>query len=128
MDGQFEQLMLYYTRLKSMALHTKVMLEKESYNEAITMAQNRERVVKEMALIMNYIELTPEQKSTVEKIKAEIQELDAANIEKLAKDMEDVKYELDVVSSQVRFNRKYNPYHKETSAGNVVDTTDSADA
>jgi hypothetical protein len=111
-----------------MALHTKVMLEKESYNEAITMAQNRERVVKEMALIMNYIELTPEQKSTVEKIKAEIQELDAANIEKLAKDMEDVKYELDVVSSQVRFNRKYNPYHKETSAGNVVDTTDSADA
>ncbi len=125
MDGQFEQLMLYLTRLKSMALHIKVMLEKESYNEAITMSQNRERVHKEMSMILHYIELTPEQKKTVEQFKAEIKELDEANIAKLQKDMEDVKYELDVVSSQVRFNRKYNPYHKEASSGNVIDTTDN---
>ena len=108
-----------------MALHIKVMLEKESYNEAITMAQNRERVVREMSLIHNYIELTPEQKKVVEEIKKEIQELDVANMEKLAKDMEEVKYELDIVSSQVRFNRKYNPYQKEATSGNVVDTTDN---
>ena len=108
-----------------MALHIKVMLEREAYNEAITMAQNRERVVREMSLILNYIDLTPEQKKVVEEISAEIKELDTANMEKLAKDMEEVKYELDIVSSQVRFNRKYNPYQKGEASGNVVDTTDN---
>lgn len=124
MHNQFNQLMLYYNQLKGMAEELTVMLAKESYNEALTMLNNRERVVKELNLILKYIVLTETQQKTVEAIKEEIRTMEAANIEKLQKDMEDVKYELDVVSSKVRFRHKYNPYEIEAKSGNVVDTKD----
>ena len=124
MQGQFEQLMMYYTQLKNMADDMKKMLEKESYNEALTMLNHRERVVKELKLMMSYIELTPAQRKEVDAIREELRVQEAENIEKLQKDMEDVKYELDVVSSKVRFRHKYNPYELEAKSGNVVDTMD----
>lgn len=124
MQGQFEQLMMYYTQLKNMADDMKKMLEKESYNEALTMLNHRERVVKELKLMMSYIELTPAQRKEVDAIREELRVQEAENIEKLQKDMEDVKYELDIVSSKVRFRHKYNPYELEAKSGNVVDTVD----
>jgi hypothetical protein len=123
-QGQFEQLMMYYTQLKNMADDMKKMLEKESYNEALTMLNHRERVVKELKLMMSYIELTPAQRKEVDAIREELRVQEAENIEKLQKDMEDVKYELDIVSSKVRFRHKYNPYELEAKSGNVVDTVD----
>ena len=125
MDSQFNQLMLYYTQLKSMGEELKIMLENGSYNEAITMLNNRERVVRELSLIMHYIKLTPSQKQAIEEIREEVKQLETANMEKLKKDMEDLKYELDVVSSKVRFRHKYNPYEQESKSGNVIDTKDN---
>ena len=125
MEKQFEQLMMYYTQLKEMAIQIARMLEKESYNDALTMLKNRKRVVRELGLILRYIELTDEQKQTVENIKKEIQEIELENIKKLQKDMEDVKYELDIASSKVRFRNKYNPYEVEQASGNVIDTRDN---
>ncbi len=125
MEKQFEQLMMYYDRLKEMAFQIAVMLEKESYNEALTMLNHRKYVVKELGLILKYIELTDEQKQTVENIKKEILEQEAKNIQKLQTDMEDVKYELDIASSKVKFRNKYNPYEAELASGNVIDTLDN---
>ena len=103
----------------------KIMLENGSYNEAITMLNNRERVVRELSLIMHYIKLTPSQKQAIEEIREEVKQLETANMEKLKKDMEDLKYELDAVSSKVRFRHKYNPYEQESKSGNVIDTKDN---
>lgn len=125
MEGQFEQLMLYYSQLKGMAEQIKTMLSKESYNDAITMLQHRERVARELSLMMNYIQLTPEQEQIVSVIKEEVRLLELENIQNLQKEMEDVKYELDVVSSKVRFRHKYNPYETGNATGNVVDTKDN---
>lgn len=108
-----------------MAFQIAVMLEKESYNEALTMLNHRKYVVKELGLILKYIELTDEQKQTVENIKKEILEQEAKNIQKLQTDMEDVKYELDIASSKVKFRNKYNPYEAELASGNVIDTLDN---
>lgn len=126
LKSQFEQMLLYYNQLKNMALEIQGMLERESYNEAITMSNHRERVYRELSLMLNYIILTPEQQDQIDVLKKEIQELDEANLKKLLKDMEDVKYELDVVTSKVRFRHKYNPYESEGATGNVVDTRDNA--
>ena len=125
MENQFNQLMLYYTQLRNMAQELKTMLENEAYNDAITMLNNRERVVRELKLILNYISLSPAQQEIVDEIKEEIRVLETANIQKLQKDMEDVKYELEVVSSKVRFRHKYNPYELESKSGNVIDTKDN---
>ncbi len=125
MNGQFEQLMLYYNQLKSMAEQVRTMLANESYNDAITMLNHRERVVKELMLMLNYMELTPTQQQIVDRLKEEIKVIEAENIAKLQKDMEDVKYELDVVSSKVRFRHKYNPYETGNAKGNVIDTKDN---
>ena len=125
MHNQFNQLMLYYNQLKGMAEELTVMLANESYNDALTMLNNRERVVKELNLILKYIVLTEAQQKAVDEIRAEIKTMEAANIERLQKDMEDVKYELDVVSSKVRFRHKYNPYEIEAKSGSVVDTKDN---
>ena len=125
MENQFNQLMLYYTQLRNMAQELKTMLENEAYNDAITMLNNRERVVRELKLILNYISLTPAQQKIVDEIKEEIKALETTNMQKLEKDMEDVKYELEVVSSKVRFRHKYNPYELESKSGNVIDTKDN---
>ena len=108
-----------------MAQELKTMLENEAYNDAITMLNNRERVVRELKLILNYISLTPAQQKIVDEIKEEIKALETTNMQKLEKDMEDVKYELEVVSSKVRFRHKYNPYELESKSGNVIDTKDN---
>lgn len=125
MQGQFEQLMLYYNQLKGMAEELTIMLANEAYNEALTMLHNRERVVKELNLVLKYVVLTEAQQKIVDEIREEIKTMEAANIQKLQKDMEDVKYELDIVSSKVRFRHKYNPYELESKSGNVVDTKDN---
>jgi hypothetical protein len=109
-----------------MAEQVKTMLANESYNDAITMLNHRERVAKELSLMLNYMELTPAQEQIVDRLKEEIRVLEVENIAKLQKDMEDVKYELDVVSSKVRFRHKYNPYEAGSSTGNVIDTKDNA--
>ena len=125
MENQFNQLMLYYTQIRNMAQELKVMLENEAYNEAMTMLNNRERVVKELKLMLNYVTLTPAQKKIVNEIKEEIKVLETENMQKLEKDMEDVRYELEVVSSKVKFRHKYNPYELESKSGNVIDTKDN---
>ena len=125
MEKQFQQLMMYYNQLKEMAIQVSRMLEKESYNDALTMLNHRKRVVKELGLILKYLKMTDKQKEIVENIKKEILEIEAANIQRLQTDMEDVKYELDVVSSKVRFRNKYNPYEAEQASGNVIDTRDN---
>ncbi len=125
MEKQFDQLMLYYNQLKEMALQIAVMLEKESYNEALTMLNNRKRVVREMGLIERYLQLTSKQKKIVDNIKKEIRDIEAKNIQKLQTDMEDVKYELDIVSAKVKFRNKYNPYEAEQATGNVINIKDN---
>ncbi len=125
MEKQFEQLMLYYNQLKEMALQISGMLEREAYNEALTMLNHRKRVVKELGLMLRYIEMTDEQKQIVDNIRNEIYKIEAESIKKLQKDMEDVKYELDIASSKVRFRNKYNPYEVEQATGNVIDTHDN---
>ncbi len=125
MEKQFQQLMMYYNQLKEMAIQVSRMLENESYNDALTMLNHRKRVVKELGLILKYLKMTDKQKEIVENIKKEILEIEAANIQRLQTDMEDVKYELDVVSSKVRFRNKYNPYEAEQASGNVIDTRDN---
>ncbi len=125
MEKQFEQLMLYYNQLKAMAVEIAGMLEKEAYNDALTMLNHRKRVVRELGLILRYIEMSDEQKQTVDNIKKEILEIEGNNIKKLQKDMEDVKYELDIASSKVRFRNKYNPYEVEQASGNVIDMKDN---
>ena len=117
--------MLYYNQLKEMAIQIAVMLEKESYNDALTMLNNRKRVVREMGLIERYLELNSKQKKIVENIKKEIREIEAKNIQKLQTDMEDVKYELDIVSAKVKFRNKYNPYEAEQASGNVINIKDN---
>ena len=125
MEKQFQQLMMYYNQLKEMAIKISRMLEKELYNDALTMLNHRKRVVTELGLILRYLKMTTKQKQIVEKIKKEILEIEGQNIQKLQKDMEDVKYELDIVSSKVKFRNKYNPYEAEQSSGNVIDTRDN---
>ncbi len=125
MEKQFQQLMMYYNQLKEMAIQVSRMLENESYNDALTMLNHRKRVIKELGLILKYLKMTDKQKEIVENIKKEILEIEAANIQRLQTDMEDVKYELDVVSSKVRFRNKYNPYEAEQASGNVIDTRDN---
>ena len=125
MEKQFEQLMLYYNQLKEMAFQISGMLEREAYNEALTMLNHRKRVVKELGLMLRYIEMTDEQKQIVDNIRNEIYKIEAESIKKLQKDMEDVKYELDIASSKVRFRNKYNPYEVEQATGNVIDTHDN---
>ncbi len=125
MEKQFQQLMMYYNQLKEMAIQISRMLEKELYNDALTMLNHRKRVVTELGLILRYLKMTTKQKQIVEKIKKEILEIEGQNIQKLQKDMEDVKYELDIVSSKVKFRNKYNPYEAEQASGNVIDTRDN---
>lgn len=108
-----------------MAVEIAGMLEKEAYNDALTMLNHRKRVVRELGLILRYIEMSDEQKQTVDNIKKEILEIEGNNIKKLQKDMEDVKYELDIASSKVRFRNKYNPYEVEQASGNVIDMKDN---
>lgn len=106
-EKQYEQLMLQYNQLKIGALDIANLIEKEDFDGAITMMQNREQTFLNCQCMRKYLELTPVQQKELEKILDELRELELKNIKKLERDIDDVRIELRKTQSTEKFQNAY---------------------
>ena len=106
-EKQFEQLMLQYNQLKNGAEDIATLIEKEDFDSAITMMQNREQTFLNCQCIRNYLELTPVQQKELDKVLDELRELELKNIKKLERNMDDVRIELKKTQNTEKFQHAY---------------------
>lgn len=116
-ENQYEQLILLYTQLKNGAEDIAKMLEKEDYDNAITMINAREQLFLNCKCIRKYLELTPVQQKETDKLVDEIRELELKNIKTLEKGMEIIQSELKQSQKSQKIQQAYNNYD---TSGNIV--------
>lgn len=93
-EQQFEQLILQYTQLKNSSEDISRMIDKEDFDNAITMIKNREKLFLSCKCMQKYLELTPVQQKELDALVDEIRELEIKNIKKLEEGKERVLAEL----------------------------------
>ena len=117
-ETQFEQLILLYNQLKNGAVDIKNLIEKEEFDEAITMIQLREPIYLNCKCIRRYLELTKEQESELENILSDIRVLELENIKLLELRKEQVKRELKKTQQNEKIHQAYD--FDENQNGHIV--------
>ncbi len=106
-EQQFEQLMLQYNQLKNGSEEISRLIDKEDFDNAITMIKNREPMFLNCKCMRKYLELTPVQQKELDNLLEEIRDLEMANIKKLEAGKENVLAELKKSQKTQKIQRAY---------------------
>lgn len=121
-EQQFEQLMLQYNQLKNGAEEIRRMIQNEDYDSAMTMLKSREEIFLNCKCMRKYLELTPIQERTLNKLLDELKEMELDNIRMLSQDMVDVQQEIRKSQQNEKFQQAYD--FDENQTGNIVNITE----
>lgn len=116
-EAQFEQLMMQYRQLKNGAEDIAGLIEREHYDDAITMLQAREQIFLSCKSMRRYLELTPEQQKELDTLLDEIRAIEIRNITRLEEGMEIIQAELKKSQQTQKFQ---NAYDNNDETGNIV--------
>lgn len=93
-EQQYKQLLLLYEQLRNGAEEISKLIAKEDYDSAITMIKSRESLFLNCKCIRRYLDLTPEQQKSIDKVFGELKSIEEKNMQTLENLMEDVQTEL----------------------------------
>ena len=117
-EQQFEQLMLQYNQLKNGAEEIRRMIQNEDYDSAMTMLKSREEIFLNCKCMRRYLDLTPIQERSLNKLLDELKEMELDNIRMLSQDMVEVQQEIRRNQQNEKFQQAYE--FDETQKGNIV--------
>ena len=117
-EQQFEQLMLQYNQLKNGAEEIRRMIQNEDYDSAMTMLKSREEIFLNCKCMRRYLDLTPIQERSLNKLLDELKEMELDNIRMLSQDMVEVQQEIRRNQQNEKFQQAYD--FDETQKGNIV--------
>ena len=121
-EQQFEQLMLQYNQLKNGAEEIRRMIQNEDYDSAMTMLKSREEIFLNCKCMRKFLELTPIQERTLNKLLDELKEMELDNIRMLSQDMVEVQNEIRKSQQNEKFQQAYD--FDENQTGNIVNVTE----
>lgn len=121
-EQQFEQLVLQYNQLINGAKDIHQMIEREDFDSAITMIKAREEVFLSCKCIRKYLELTPVQERTLNKIIDELRELELDNIRYLSQSMVELQQEIRISQKNEKIQQAYD--FDENNKGNIINITE----
>ena len=121
-EQQFEQLMLQYNQLKNGAEEIRRMIQNEDYDSAMTMLKSREEIFLNCKCMRKYLDLTPIQERTLNKLLDELKEMELDNIRMLSQDMVEVQNEIRKSQQNEKFQQAYD--FDENHTGNIVNVTE----
>lgn len=121
-EQQFEQLVLQYNQLINGAKDIHQMIEREDFDSAITMIKAREEVFLSCKCIRKYLELTPVQEKTLNKIIDELRELELENIRYLSQSMVELQQEIRISQKNEKIQQAYD--FDENNKGNIINITE----
>ena len=120
-EQQFEQLIFQYEQLKKGSEEIRSLIEKESFDSAITMIKNREAIFLNCKCMRRFLELTEEQSQKLETLLDELRTLELANIKLLENNMAQVKAELRKTHKAEKIQQAYD--FDENQKGSLINYT-----
>ena len=117
-EQQFEQLIMQYNQLKNGSGDIRRMIEKEEFDEAITMLNRREELFLSCKCIRNYLELTPVQEKELNNLLDELRLMELENIRMIERGMMEVQKELKRVQKNEKIQQAYD--FDENQSGNIA--------
>ena len=115
---QYEQLMLQYNQLKNGSEDIRKMIQNGDLDSALTMIKSREELFLSCKCIRKYLELTPEQEISLNKLLDELKELELGNMDMLSKSMVEVQKELKKTQQTEKIHQAYE--FDETKTGSII--------
>lgn len=123
--SQYDQLLLFYDRLLTIADEIEDMIKKELFDDILDKIQIHDKIFVQIKLAKKCSDLTEEQQTKIEQIEEELKEKEKKNIEVLQSNMVEVKQELDKLKLQNKLKQAYSQDTTHQEQGSIIDVDDT---
>ncbi len=123
--SQYDQLLLFYDRLLTIADEIEDMIKKELFDDILDKIQIHDKIFVQIKLAKKCSDLTEEQQTKIEQIEEELKEKEKKNIETLQTNMVEVKQELDKLKLQNKLKQAYSQDTTHQEQGSIIDVDDT---
>ena len=123
--SQYDQLLLFYDRLLTIADEIEDMIKKELFDDILDKIQIHDKIFVQIKLAKKCSDLTEEQQTKIEQIEEELREKEKKNIETLQTNMVEVKQELDKLKLKDKLKQAYSQDTTHQEQGSIIDVDDS---
>lgn len=123
--SQYDQLLLFYDRLLTIADEIEDMIKKELFDDILDKIQIHDKILVQIKLAKKCSDLTEEQQTKIEQIEEELKEKEKKNIETLQTNMVEVKQELDKLKLKDKLKQAYSQDTTHQEQGSIIDVDDN---
>ncbi len=123
--SQYDQLLLFYDRLLTIADEIEDMIKKELFDDILDKIQIHDKIFVQIKLAKKCSDLTEEQQTKIEQIEEELKEKEKKNIETLQTNMVEVKQELDKLKLKDKLKQAYSQDTTHQEQGSIIDVDDT---
>ncbi len=123
--AQYDQLLLFYDRLLTIADEIEDMIQKELFDDILDKIQIHDKIFVQIRLAKKCTVLTEEQQAEIDRIEEELKEKEKKNIETLQSNMVEVKQELDKLKLQNKLKQAYSQDTTHQEQGSIIDVDDT---
>lgn len=123
--AQYDQLLLFYDRLLTIADEIEDMIQKELFDDILDKIQIHDKIFVQIRLAKKCTVLTEEQQAEINRIEEELKEKEKKNIEVLQSNMVVVKQELDKLKLQNKLKQAYSQDTTHQEQGSIIDVNDT---
>ncbi len=123
--AQYDQLLLFYDRLLTIADEIEDMIQKELFDDILDKIQIHDKIFVQIRLAKKCTVLTEEQQAEINRIEEELKEKEKKNIEVLQSNMVVVKQELDKLKLQNKLKQAYSQDTTHQEQGSIIDVDDT---
>lgn len=123
--SQYDQLLLFYDRLLTIADEIEDMIKKELFDDILDKIQIHDKIFVQIKLAKKCSDLTEEQQTKIEQIEEELKEKEKKNIETLQTNMIEVKQELDKLKLKDKLKQAYSQDTTHQEQGSIIDVDDT---
>ena len=123
--AQYDQLLLFYDRLLTIADEIEDMIQKELFDDILDKIQIHDKIFVQIRLAKKCTVLTEEQQAEINRIEKELKEKEKKNIEVLQSNMVEVKQELDKLKLQNKLKQAYSQDTTHQEQGSIIDVDDT---
>ena len=123
--SQYDQLLLFYDRLLTIADEIEDMIKKELFDDILDKIQIHDKIFVQIKLAKKCSDLTEEQQAEINRIEEELKEKEKKNIETLQTNMVEVKQELDKLKLKDKLKQAYSQDTTHQEQGSIIDVDDT---
>lgn len=121
MSKQFEQFELLYKQVLATSKEIKTLIDEQNYDEILSREGHKGQLVSKISLVEKTLDLSEEQKVSIEDLRAQILAQDKENIERMQTLRDETFMELKKENEKEKFANKYE--QKDYETGTICDYT-----